>query len=192
MAKKTNKYLIDGKPVPSVTTILGAAIAKPELMYWYGKHGNEKAKQMLESAGDFGSAVHSMIEQEIKGQKTTRTDQFQTIMDNFKIVTDGWEWVEFEKVVLNEKYGYGGTVDAIAKVDGKTCLVDFKTSSGVYPDFYLQVAAYRECLPEVDRCFILHLDKDTNGWELLHAETDGLFDVFLSALNIWKWKTGKL
>ncbi|MBA2706123.1 MAG: hypothetical protein H0U60_19995 [Blastocatellia bacterium] len=191
MAKKTNKYLIDGEPVPSVTTILGAAIAKPELMYWYGKHGTEKCEQILESAGEFGSAVHSMLEQDAKGQKLTHTDQFKTILENFKSVTDGWEWLEFEKVLINKEHRYGGTIDAIAKVDGKTCLVDFKTSSGVYPDFYVQVAAYRECLPEVERCFILHLDKDTNGWELLHAETEGLFEVFLAAKKIYNWKTGK-
>ena len=36
-----------------------------------------------------------------------------------------------------------GTPDAIGQVNGQLCLVDWKTSNGVYVDYLLQLAAYR-------------------------------------------------
>lgn len=190
MAKKTNKYIVDGQSVPSVTTITGM-IAKPQLYYWYGKHGNEKCKEILDASAEFGSKVHSLIEQTTKGQKVTLDNQFKDIIHNFELVTKDWEWLRFEEVLINKEHMYGGTADAVAKIGGKTCLVDFKTSSAVYPEHYIQVAAYEACLPEVEDCYILHLDKDTNGWELLHAKTEGLFDVFLAAKKIYDFIRNK-
>ena len=191
MAKKINLYInpVTGEKLPSVTQIL-SMIAKPQLMYWYGKHGNDTCKKILEESGDFGSKVHSLIEQTIKGQKVTLNGKFTDIIENFKIITSGWEFVEFEKILINEKCGYGGTADAIVQIDGIKALVDFKTSSAIYPEHYLQVAAYMECLPECTHAYIVHLDKETNGWEVLEAKTEGLFPVFQAAQVIYKHLKG--
>lgn len=190
MAKKINQYFDDrGNKLPSVTQILGV-IAKPQLMYWYGKNGNEKCKKILDEAGEFGGRVHTLIEQTIKGQKVTLDGKFTDIIENFKLITHGWEFIEFEKVLINEKDGWGGTADAIVQIDGVKALVDFKTSGAIYNEHYLQVAAYMECLPECTHAYIVHLDKETNGWEIVEAKTDGLYPVFMAAKVIYDYQKG--
>jgi hypothetical protein len=48
-----------------------------------------------------------------------------------------------EMPLVSDAYGFGGTPDAIGEIDGQLCLVDWKTSNGVYSDYLLQIAAYR-------------------------------------------------
>ena len=50
--------------------------------------------------------------------------------------------VEQEVSLVSEKYRFGGTLDAIM-VDDKLALGDWKTSNGVYPDYLIQLSAYR-------------------------------------------------
>jgi hypothetical protein len=188
--KKTNLYLIDGKKVPSVTQIL-SVVGKPQLMMWYGKLGNEEAKRISDEAKAYGSLIHSLIEQIVNGQDINLADKVKPVLDNFQMITKNWKWLEFEKVLLNKEFMFGGTADAIAEIDGHRTLVDFKTSSGVYPEMHLQMAAYMKCLPEVESAVILHLNKDTNGWELVNSETEGLFEVFLGVKKLFNYMKGQ-
>lgn len=76
------------------------------------------------------------------------------------------EYVISEQVVYSRKHNYVGTVDCMAKVDGKLSVIDFKTSKGVYPEFYLQAACYRAALVEefayeIDQTLLLNFNKIT-------------------------------
>lgn len=51
------------------------------------------------------------------------------------------EIIAREQMVANLTYGFGGTFDLAAVIDGKVSLVDFKTGKGK-PSFGLQLAAY--------------------------------------------------
>ena len=45
--------------------------------------------------------------------------------------------------MISEEYQFGGTPDAIGRnAKGELCLLDWKTSNGVYSDYGLQLAAY--------------------------------------------------
>ena len=49
-----------------------------------------------------------------------------------------------EAVVVNPDCGYAGTIDAIARIDGRKYAIDFKTSKSIREfEFRLQVEAYR-------------------------------------------------
>ncbi len=48
-----------------------------------------------------------------------------------------------EQVVYSKEYNYTGTLDFICVIDGKMYVGDLKTSSGIWPEYYLQTAAYR-------------------------------------------------
>ena len=37
-----------------------------------------------------------------------------------------------------DKYKYAGTVDAVAKINGRVCVIDFKTSKKIYKPYHLQ------------------------------------------------------
>jgi hypothetical protein len=84
-------------------------------------------------------------------------------------------------------------------------LIDIKTSKGYYPEYGLQLAAYRWAdsiilpgdpreypMPEVHRSGVLHLrpDQYKEGWRLIEYpityEKD--YMTFLGALEIYKWR----
>lgn len=196
MKKRTKYQLLDGQLVPGVTTILGM-ISKPQLYAWYAKNGQDSFR-ILEESGEFGSTVHSLIEAVVSGQKPHLNAKNKTILDNFQVWADKnvKEYLWFEKQVLSEKYKYGGTADfAFINKAGKRVLADVKTSSGIWPEMHVQLAAYEQALEEMgekfDELIILHLDKETLVWEEQFVITDGLFDVFLAAYKLWMWRSGK-
>jgi hypothetical protein len=86
------------------------------------------------------------------------------------------------------------------QVDGKTTLIDLKTSTGVYADYALQLSAYKYAesillpdgqelvMPEIEACQIWHAPKD-GKWSVVEVDVDrDEFNVFLSALTTFKWK----
>ena len=203
--KKNNKYLINGKTVPSVTTIIDV-LSKPGLDRWYGRLGLAEAEKQKNEAAEFGSTVHGLIEAIYQGQDPEISDpRVKKAITNFKKWADHHieEWVAFEKAIFHDELLYAGTVDAFAKLKGsnRLVLVDFKTSKKVRDEYYLQVAAYvratrieDDCvdLEEVKGAIILHLDHETLTWEAVNAHIDEeLFDVFKSCLTIYKWRNPK-
>jgi hypothetical protein len=52
------------------------------------------------------------------------------------------EYIASEKYVVNEAKLYAGTFDAIAMINGKLCLIDFKFASHISEDYSLQTAGY--------------------------------------------------
>jgi len=189
--KKVNRYIIDGKSVPGVTTIIGWRMSKGLCIGFFGKNTPEEAKKIGDAGKEFGEMVHKLVAGHIGKQKQTLNEVQQTILDNFKLVTEGWEWLETEKIVLNKAHMYGGTADAIAIVNGKKTLVDIKTGGLYDGQEAVQLSAYKECLPEVEQCIVLHLDKETNAWEVLNRETEGIFKVFRAFKTIYDYETGK-
>lgn len=47
-----------------------------------------------------------------------------------------------EKKVCHPKYGYAGTLDFEATIDGELSIGDLKTSNGIYDEYRFQIAAY--------------------------------------------------
>ena len=73
--------------------------------------------------------------------------------------------IHLELPLVSDKYGFGGTIDCYAELDGKLALIDFKTSKGVWPEMRVQVAAYAELLREnghkVEEVHLLRIDKES-------------------------------
>lgn len=198
--KKNNKYLINGKAVPSVTTVLNI-INKPELIEWYGRLGLAAANKKKEEAAEFGSIVHTALESVCNGQTPSFKDErVKTVVENFL----AWEkrnikrWITFEKAIFNDEHLYAGTIDAIAELkSGAIVLVDFKTSKRVWAEYYLQVAAYTNAtriednvfdLSKLEGAIILHLDHDSLTWEGLNVHLTNEFEIFLACLKVHLWK----
>lgn len=74
-------------------------------------------------------------------------------------------FIHAEKIVYSREHGFVGIVDAIAKVNGKRVLIDYKTAKAVYNEHRYQVAGYRMAYEEeneaLDGALILHFDKTT-------------------------------
>lgn len=128
-------------------------------------------RTVRDDAANTGSDIHGMIEKYIKHGN----DFFGTIPDqvaNGFLAFLDWEkthnvkWIESERTIFHPTLYYAGTLDAVAEIDGKQYVVDFKSSGGFYDTFGPQIAAYRaaymaETGSEIHGCGILRLDKRT-------------------------------
>jgi hypothetical protein len=108
------------------------------------------------TASELGTDVHSAFEQyALSGVKPDVDDEVQPYLDRFDEWAQKWQpvYLAAECAVFNERYGYAGTLDATAIIDGATVHVDYKSSRktfdsrgkerGPYPVTALQLAGYR-------------------------------------------------
>lgn len=159
----------DGSKVPSVTTILSRFKDSGALMKWAyttgREHGYLEASgqeapaslyEVSSKAADIGTAAHAMVEVSIDGGNPETAAAYlelnaedQAKAANAYSMYKAWasqsrlEIVAQEMALVSEKHRFAGTPDAIGRIDGQLCLVDWKTSNGVYSDYLLQLAAYR-------------------------------------------------
>lgn len=159
-------YDINGKKLPSVTSILGRTdhIFNPGkesgLQWWRSREPNHR--QILEEACVRGSLIHSEIELALTGRRSVDgkyEDWIEHGIPDYMthllplIQTINEDEVEVEKVVSHEM-GYAGTADLVCRFEGKKTVVDWKTTRhsrivgqkekkrSHYKSAELQVAAY--------------------------------------------------
>jgi len=121
-----------------------------------------KAIEMYIQAGSFDSEIKDYLGDD--EQAVTGFEAFQE-WESVNNVT----WKETECEVVSVLWGYAGRFDAIAEVNGVRYLIDFKTSSGIYPEMTYQLCAYKQAYNEgledgqesIEKLAILHLDKMT-------------------------------
>jgi hypothetical protein len=162
-------------------------------------------KVFKEKAADIGSIVHSMIDQHIKGEEFSIDDEIAELPVEDKAKAKNWylaflkwesdtkpRWIKNEQIVYSKKFGYVGTFDAIAEIDGKIYLIDFKTAKYLYRlDHGMQTSAYVKAYEEeygssIDGRMILIFSKETGDFNV-HDISDELeedFVAFISAKNI--------
>lgn len=170
------------KVVPGVTTILKQlGWSTGALIGWARKEalaGNDPDK-IRDKAAEIGTITHLLIENHIKKVTTDLKEyapaDIETAKNGYNAFLD-WEvenkpeYLHSELQVVNDEYRYGGTIDLIALIHGEPVLIDFKTSSGIYPENIVQVAAYCRAYTEakwggIDNCKILRVDKKTGDFE---------------------------
>ena len=102
------------------------------------------------------------------------------------------EWKSSEEKLFHRKHKYAGTVDARAIINGEYCVIDWKTSKAVYPEYHLQVAAYAKAVEDihgipVDATYILRCDKATGRFEAVRStEIEENFRAYLGALTLYR------
>ena len=119
-------------------------------------------KEVQTEALDIGSAVHDLIERHIKAKiegvavPFVMTEELPEAVKNGFEAFLSWEsenvirWIESEVKICNHEKGYAGTLDAIAELKAikkrpqGIYLIDFKTSKAFYPEYALQLGAYKE------------------------------------------------
>ena len=130
-------------------------------------------KKKSVGAINIGRAVHEWCEQailwklgsaEIPSMPTD--EQAVNAINAFRdwVKQNEVEWLAAEQRVYSRTHKYAGTVDAVARVNGEFTVIDFKTSTRIYEEYYLQVAAYSKCVEDiygepVDAAYILRFDK---------------------------------
>jgi len=203
-------YNIDGEKYPSVTTIL-QVIAKPGLMYFYGKHGIEGAEEKKMEAADIGTLAHQTIEKILKGEIILTQQDIQKIIKGDleplskvearaeKPVAAFLKWrekvnfkpIKMELTVYSKKFKYAGTLDAVGFIKDKLSIIDFKTSNKIWPEYALQIAAYKSAYEEmtgerVSSRWIIRLDKKKPFFEAKSFRAHNKdMRAFKHALKLW-------
>lgn len=150
-------HYVNGKRVPSVTTVLKQlGWGKEGLLYWANQQGldGNTLEDARRPALDAGTAAHDMIDAHVKGIDYDMHKLDSLPANTRKAAIQGFEsflkWAEQTRMrlrlsevdITSTAHRFGGTLDCIADVAGELCLVDWKTSNGVYPDYIAQIAAY--------------------------------------------------
>jgi len=194
----------DGKRVPSVTTILGI-LHKPKLLDWAWQCGcgGLDYKAVRDQAGDIGTLAHYLIMCHLKGIEPDTSEYSQQDIDraeNCFIKYLDWltgrklEPIFIEEPLVSERYGFGGTIDFFGKIDGQFTLLDFKTGKAIYPEFFYQLAAYKQLLAEqkqpIDVTRILRIGRDeSEGFEERSiGKLDKQWEIFLHCLAIYNYQ----
>jgi hypothetical protein len=168
-----SETFIDNIWYPSVSTILGAQ-PKPWLNAWREKHG-KRAERKTAIANAIGTAFHDGVEQYLdKGFYVISVEGYPSC--NSRVIDMLISWVAWaqsvsgtiehtELKVISRKHIYSGTLDAVGKIGKTPLLIDWKTSSRIYPDMALQLAAYAEAYNEmvgskIKDGLIVHVSKD--------------------------------
>ena len=209
-ARRGGYYWLDGDPYVSVTNAIGV-LDKPALRYWFGREVwramsadptlSEKDAlgapyRVSDDAKSRGSTIHSIVE------AYRHTEEYiETVPSQFKGYAQAfYRWtadnhiaiVEHERTVVSRKHGYAGTLDLLVNINGNEMpiIIDVKTGKDIYPEAYLQLAAYRQALKENGQ--------ETAGSAVLLLQEDGSFKyqftqedyfrTFFACLVIFQWQ----
>ena len=82
-------------------------------------------------------------------------------------------------------------------VDGKLCVIDFKTSKKIYKSYYLQVAAYAAAIQmmqggDLPMGIILRLDKETGEFQEKRFDTKAHIDMFFKCVELKNWNSARI
>ena len=181
----TGNYLLKGKKVPSVTTIISRFKNATGLIIWSNKLGLQGINYFdeLKKAGDTGTALHDLAELFILNKKYQLPDD-PIAIHCFQQFIDWWDSINCEVIWTEKKYtskklNVGGCPDLLVKQDGKYILVDFKTSKAVYSDMLIQLSCYKSLIEEndnieIDRAVIVRFQKDDDETEIKKFFTEDL------------------
>jgi hypothetical protein len=220
-------YVWQGRQFPSVTAILSGGVPKPFLPAWAAKAAAEYAIAHLDrlallppgaavrevkrapwtkrdTAADLGDLVHAAVEAHATGRpRPTLPAQAVPLLAAFDRFCADHDpgWLASEQTVVSRRYGYAGTLDAIATLGGRVTLLDVKTGRGVYPEACLQLAAYAHAdftadpdgrteqpLPAIQAGAVLHLRP--GGYQLVPVPIgQAVLEAFLAARAVFCWAT---
>ncbi len=194
----------DNTLIPGVTTITGQlGWNKHVLVNWanrMGLQGIDTGKYKDDKA-DIGTLAHAIITDSLVGKKTDTSDYSKNQIDQAEnSVLSFWEWekerkmevIFVEKPLVSNSLGFGGTCDIFAKVNDLYELIDLKTGSGIYPEMFIQVVAYRHLLIEnnclVDKVRILNIPRAESETfqEQVVGNLHEYWKIFLNLLEIYK------
>lgn len=164
--------------------------------------------QARDEAAVKGTDVHALGEKIIHGEAVDVPEHLVDHVQGYADLLEKFviEPVLTERAVASRKWFYAGTFDAIVRIGkgpwaGRTAIVDLKTSSGVYGETGLQVAAYacadwylgddgeETPIPEVDCSAVIHVTEAGSQLHPLSKTREGLevaFKVFTHAQFVAK------
>jgi len=208
MPTASKGYEVNGKKVPSVTTVIGVGLggySKDALMAWAAKEAREGRdyRQTRDTAANVGTTAHLLIEAFLNDTDANLDGIPDDVIANAQpALTAFMEWYGQNDVVTlmqerqftSKKYNFGGCLDAVIRLNGVLTLADWKSSKDIYGSMVAQIGAYyqliRENLPRPkwpQQAVIVRAGKDgvMRSVELDVADLNFGWEVFQAALAVY-------
>ncbi|MGH3500580.1 MAG: hypothetical protein ACRDQA_06745 [Nocardioidaceae bacterium] len=199
--EKSHRYRLDGAWCPGVTTLIKGGLPNKALMYWSARtvaeyvtdhpddvdalrrmgHApminalKEVPWEKRDVAGVQGTDVHDLAECLVHNEEVDVPDHLTGYVDACVDFLDTWKPTPLvvERPLAHRGHWWAGKPDLFAQLpDGRTILYDYKTGSGIYESYGLQMVAYSRAefyvdendveqpIPPVDLCAAVHLRPD--------------------------------
>jgi hypothetical protein len=174
----SHAYSIDGRVIKDSISSCLKVIAKPALVGWASgqaveyitsrmypgmvldeiiikdlvKGAKTAYRQKTEDAADLGTMGHKWAEDYLKGlnpplpvnpELRNIAETFLQFMQENKV-----EVISAEQKVYSKELDIAGTFDCLARFNGELAILDWKTGSGIYPEYFLQMGGYDVCYSE--------------------------------------------
>lgn len=213
----------DWQTIDSVSRICGIVDKSDALLIWAGRLCSDyllslpvnrrtddevkiavnKHREKKEEAANIGTLAHARAEEFIKKGDISLPDdpQVANAVSGFLEWTSQHDikWLASERFVYSNIYNYVWICDAIAVVDGKKYLVDFKTSNRIRKlEYGMQTSAYvyayeEETWERIDWVIVVRFAKDDMDvpFEVFEFKSDDIllfFELFKSAKALFTAK----
>jgi len=185
--KRFSYYDFYGVPVPRVSEILEYCSDQSSIIKWAANCGY-KYNKIKDDALNIGTMVHEAIEKYLNreldiGELDTEfgnnklSQQAKTAFKNFISWQRSLEFAGFYfehiyaiEEVMSCPY-FGGTCDAIVRINGADYVIDFKTSKQINTNYLVQLSAYYwlinngycKVINHVDGVGVIRVDKNSNN-----------------------------
>jgi hypothetical protein len=148
------------------------------------KESTQYYKKVAQEAADIGSLVHDFAEQWTTTKKISDelNKAIESHPDREKVEhcikkfsswheTEGDVLISAEEIIGSPTHHFAGKYDSLSERKGKVIIRDYKTSSGIYVDQFVQMAAYKIMLKEwnnveVDELEIVRFGKESGEFEV--------------------------
>jgi len=202
MTKETKRIrghyenLPNGKTLPSVTHVIQETLANDGLRYWYGKVGLSEARKISSEAASFGSAMHKIVAEFLRGNEPDKTSWTEQMRNCWEVWRDwfgsqktifSWADSKVEQIIFNDDYA--GTCDWLTGA----ALFDWKFSNSLYESNRIQMGAYAH-LVGAEKGYIVRVSKKEKNLEALEMGKHELveaYEVFRHLLAVFNWKKKK-
>lgn len=189
-------YIINGQKFPRVTTVLNT-VAKPGLNYWYGRHGTEKAKEIMQQKSEFGSVFRKIVELIISNEPVDLNHYDEDMQICVNQFLEWYRTKEFGKrytevLLFSQRHNFAGTCDFVGEIDGELTMIDWKTSSYIQDTYTWQLAAYSHAFEEmtgvkIDKAAVFNVSSKHSAVirEFTYEELVNQFRFFLSTKHLY-------
>lgn len=185
-----HEYRVDGVVLPSVTQVLRSCYDFSMV-----------APDVLEHKRQIGTAVHVAIKLDIDNDLVE-----ESVAPELRGYLAAWrefradtgltaaEFGECEKPMYHPTYGYAGTPDVTAHLNGRWSVIDAKCVDALHPAWALQLAGYQELVNantkkgeyKIERRYSLRLMVD-GKYRLDEWQDRNDWNVFLAMLAARRW-----
>jgi genome maintenance exonuclease 1 len=146
--EKGRTYAVDGENFPSVTTVIGHS-KKKSIMQWRKRVGEEEANRVSKRASTRGNKTHKLAELYLSNQDISKYKDDVLSMGLFHQIKPHIDSINtihaLEAPLFSKMLRLAGRVDCIAEFKGELAIIDFKTSTKLKKEDWIQDYFAQEC-----------------------------------------------